>query len=94
MGVDLLTSKFPKRIQLYISLFSHVVCIGFQIFIIIYGYALCVTGSKRVIASLDCSYSLISTSLVVGMVLMLLAEIEYLIKDIHLLLHSNKEVLG
>lgn len=94
MGVDLFTSKIPKKIQLYVSLFSHLVCIGFQVFIIIYGYLLCVTGSKRVVASLDCSYSLISASLVVGMVLMLLAEIEYLIKDINLLLHQNKEILG
>jgi len=81
LGVDLLTSKFPKKVQLGLSISSHVLCLAFQGFIAVNAFILCVTDNKRVLASLNCSYSWITASLGVGMVFMLFAEIDYLIQD-------------
>lgn len=80
VGVDLITRKFPVRLQNIITLATYILCILFLAFIAYYGLFLCFTNYLRKYQTLQISYSYGTAAVPVGSVLMILTIIEQMIQ--------------
>ena len=70
--IDMLLSKFPKKFQLYLSVFWSFLIIIFLCYMIHYGVLLALDNSRRLFQSLGISYSWATISLPVGSVMIIL----------------------
>lgn len=82
LGVDIITKHLPKPVQNIIELVNKALIIAFLVLMGVYSLKLAITNVKRLITSLDISYSFITIALFVGCVLMVISEVIQIIEHI------------
>lgn len=84
VSIDLVVSKFPKKLQFYIKLLNHLIIITFLVALIGFGFWLSYTTRFRTFQGIPgFSYTWVTLSVPVGSVLMLttmILKIKFLIK--------------
>ncbi|MGI5173967.1 TRAP transporter small permease [Treponema sp. OMZ 840] len=91
LGVDIIVRHLPKTVQNIIDLINKLLI---TFFLICMGYSslrLSITNVKRLITSLDISYSFITASLFVGCVLMTISEIIQIVERIQIMREKAEE---
>lgn len=73
MGVDMLTKKFPEKVQYYIETFCSLLIIVVLCIFIAYGFKLSISSWQRSFQTLPISYSFVTLSLPVGSIFMMLS---------------------
>lgn len=82
IGVDLIVTHFPKKVQKIIDIIFNVVMIAFLVVLVIYGFQYVMTGYKRLITTLNVSYAWVTASVPVGALLMIISVGTNLYKSI------------
>lgn len=80
VGVDLITKRFPIRLQNIITLATYIISIFFLAYITYYGIFLCVTNYLRKYQTLQISYSYGTAAVPIGSILMILTIIEQMVQ--------------
>lgn len=70
MGVDIITRKFPVKVQAGIRLVMNILMLGLLVIFVIYGYKLCMSNLKRSFQTVGVSYAWATASLPVSSVFM------------------------
>ncbi|MBD3895300.1 TRAP transporter small permease [Halomonas sp. ML-15] len=92
IGVDILTSRFPDKLQKLIALGVFVLVSAFLAFIIVRGVSLSIDNASRTISNTSISYSYITMAVPVGCLLMLattLRKVQLLVANIRLQRHGE-----
>lgn len=92
IGVDILSRKFPKKVQIILEIIGIVLSIGFLAIITYYGVQLSIKNYTRLMNSMNISYSVITISVAYGCFSMLLTSIVHLKDNIKLLLKDTDEI--
>lgn len=70
VGMDILTSRFPVKVQKVLQIIVYLVIAAFLIMFIVYGFKLAMTNWKRFMNTLSISYGWATLSLPVGSIMM------------------------
>lgn len=79
MGVDIITRKFPPKVQIAIRLVMNILMLAMLVFFIKYGYILCVSNLKRSFQTVGVSYAWATASLPVASAFMGITAIENIV---------------
>ena len=82
IGVDLIVTHFPKKVQKIIDIAFKVIMLVFLAVLVIYGFQYVMTGYKRLITTLNVSYAFVTASVPVGALLMIISVGTNLYKSI------------
>ncbi|MDR2071245.1 MAG: TRAP transporter small permease subunit [Treponema sp.] len=75
VGVDIVTRRFPQKIQKIISIALYIIILGALGFIVIFGIKLALTERVRTYQSIPIPYSLVTLSIVVAALSMIFSTI-------------------
>lgn len=90
MGVDILTRKFPVKVQVAIRLVMNILMLALLVIFIKYGYKLCMSNLKRSFQTVGVSYAWATASLPVSSVFMAITAISNIV-DSFLILLGKRE---
>lgn len=79
MGVDIITRKFPPKVQIAIRFVMNILMLAMLVFFIKYGYILCVSNLKRSFQTVGVSYAWATASLPVASAFMGFTAIENIV---------------
>ena len=82
IGVDMIVTHFPKKVQKAIDILFKVIMLAFLVVLVIYGYQYVMTGYKRLITTLNVSYAFVTAAVPVGAFLMIISVSQNLYKSI------------
>ena len=82
IGVDLIVTHFPKRVQKTIDIVFKAIMLAFLAVLVWYGFQYVMTGYKRLITTLNISYAYVTSSVPVGAFLMIISVGQNLYKSI------------
>ena len=91
LGVDILIRHFPKKVRDVIDLINKLLITAFLIIMGFGSLKLSVTNVKRLITSLNISYSFITSALFVGCTLMVVSEIIQIVEKIRIICGKASE---
>lgn len=91
MGVDIITRKFPPKVQIAIKLVMNILMLAILVFFIKYGYILCVSNLKRSFQTVGVSYACATASLPVASIFMSITAIVNIAVCIRKLLGKSKD---
>ncbi len=78
VGVDMIVKLFPVKLQKTITLCTYILCLCFLVFLVFYGFRLCLSNYLRQYATLKISYSFGTAAVPIGSILMILTLLEQL----------------
>ena len=82
IGIDLIVKHFPKAVQKGIDIAFKIVMLAFLAVLVVNGYSYVMTGSKRLITTLNMSYAWVTASVPVGALLMIISVSQNLVRSI------------
>ncbi len=82
IGVDMIVTHFPKKVQKAIDVAFKVIMLAFLAVLVVYGFQYVATGYKRLITTLNVSYAFVTASVPVGALLMIVSVGTNLYKSI------------
>ena len=82
IGVDMIVTHFPKKVQKVIDIVFKVIMLIFLAVMVYYGFQYVKTGYKRLITTLNVSYAYVTASVPVGALLMIISVGQNLVKSI------------
>lgn len=91
LGVDILTRRFPKKVQAAIKLVTDLLILALLIAFVRFGITLCQSNYKRSFKTLNLSYSAATASLPVASVLMSITIVMEIIAQLKILFGREKE---
>ena len=82
IGIDLLVKHFPKAVQKTIDILFKVIMLVFLVYLVKYGYDYVLQYAKRMINTLNISYSAVTAAVPTGSFLMIISVLINLVKSI------------
>ena len=91
MGVDIITRKFPEKVQVVIRLVMNVLMLILLVMFVRYGYKLCMSNLKRSFQTVGVSYAWATASLPVASVFMAITAVINIVNCVLTLLGKKKD---
>lgn len=91
IGVDMLSRKLPKKVQVFLEIIGNILTLGFLGLVVYYGIQLSIKNVDRVLNSLEISYSIITLSVAYGCFSMFITSLFHL-KDQIIELFSKEKL--